>query len=78
MDEKRISALEARIGTLESDLEAVTNALVTVLSQLTAGDPRRKQIAERLRTVGDVPAMKSPTARRLMDSIADRIETAGT
>lgn len=78
MDENRINALEARIGKLESDLEAVTNALVTVLSQVTAGDPRRKQIAERLRTVGDVPAMRSATARRLMDTLADRIETAGT
>lgn len=78
MDDKKISALEARVATLEADLEAMTNALVTVLSQVTAGDPRRKQIAERLRTVGDVPAMKSAAARRLMDTIADRIETAGT
>lgn len=78
MDDSRISALEARIEKLETDLEAMTSALVTVLSQVTAGDPRRKQIAERLRTVGDVPATRSPTARRLMDTIADRIETAGT
>lgn len=78
MDDNRISALEARIGNLETDLEAMTNALVTVLSQMTAGDPRRKRIAERLRTVGDVPAMKSARARHLMDTIADRIETAGT
>jgi len=77
MDDSRISALEARIDKLETDLEAMTSALVTVLSQVTAGDPRRKQIAERLRTVGDVPATRSATARRLMDTIADRIETAG-
>lgn len=77
MEESQIGALEARIATLESELVALTNALVTVLSQLAAGDPRRKQIAERLRTVGEVPATESPAARRLMDIIADRIETAG-
>lgn len=77
MNENRIGALETRIGKLESELEAMSHALVTVLSQLAVSDPRRKQIAERLRTVGDVPATRSATARHLMDAIADRIETAG-
>jgi len=49
-----------------------------VISTIAAGDPNRMILAERLRTVGDRPGMETATARRLLDSIADHIETAGT
>ncbi len=84
MSEDRFKALEGRIAKLEqeiqareSDLQALTNALIEAISMVLANDPRRKQVAERLRTFGDRPGIASKAARRLFDSLADRIETAG-
>ncbi len=75
--EERVAKLEKENRAREKDLASVTKALVMVLSIVTANDPKRKQIAERLRTVGDQPAMDTEIARNLMNSIADRIETSG-
>lgn len=75
--EQRVAKLEKQIGAREKDLTSVTKALVMVLSIVTASDPKRKQIAERLRTVGDQPAMDTEIARNLLNAIADRIETSG-
>ena len=78
MSNATIKALEERVASLERELDGATRALVTVISTLAAGDPNRMILAERLRTVGDRPGMETATARRLLDSIADHIETAGT
>ncbi len=84
MSEERIKALEGRIAALEQDIQereadvrALTNALIEAISMVLANDPRRKQLAERLRTFGDRPGIASEAARRLFDALADRIETAG-
>lgn len=78
MSSAMIKALEERVANLEKELDGATRALVTVISTLAAGDPHRMILAERLRTVGDRPGMETASARRLLDSIADHIETAGT
>lgn len=77
MSNETIKALEARVATLEKELDGATRALVTVISTLAAGDPHRMTLAERLRTVGDKPGMETAAARKLLDDIADHIETAG-
>ncbi len=77
MSNETIKALEARVATLERELDGATRALVTVISTLAAGDPRRMSLAERLRTVGEKPGMETAAARKLLDDIADHIETAG-
>ncbi len=77
MSKDTIKALEARVATLEKELDGATRALVTVISTLAAGDPRRMSLAERLRTVGEKPGMETAAARKLLDDIADHIETAG-
>jgi len=78
MSNDAIKALEARVATLEKELDGATRALITVLSTLAARDPNRMTLAERLRTIGDRPGMETAAARRLLDDIADHIETAGT
>jgi len=78
MSKDAIKALEARVATLEKELDGATRALITVLSTLAARDPNRMTLAERLRTIGDRPGMETAAARRLLDDIADHIETAGT
>ncbi len=78
MSNESIKALEARVATLEKELDGATRALITVISTLAAGDPNRLSLAERLRTVGEKPGMETAAARQLLDSIADHIETAGT
>ena len=78
MSKDAIKALEARVATLEKELDGATRALITVLSTLAARDPNRLTLAERLRTIGDRPGMETAAARRLLDDIADHIETAGT
>ena len=77
MSNDAIKALEARVATLEKELDGATRALITVLSTLAARDPNRMTLAERLRTIGDRPGMETAAARRLLDDIADHIETAG-
>ncbi|MDH3229466.1 MAG: hypothetical protein OEN55_06715 [Alphaproteobacteria bacterium] len=77
MSNDAIKALEARVATLEKELDGATRALITVLSTLAARDPNRLTLAERLRTIGDKPGMETVAARRLLDDIADHIETAG-
>ena len=77
MSKDAIKALEARVATLEKELDGATRALITVLSTLAARDPNRMTLAERLRTIGDRPGMETAAARRLLDDIADHIETAG-
>jgi DNA-binding ferritin-like protein (Dps family) len=74
---EEIKALEARVAELEADLQAVTKAIVSIVSTMAARDEHRMQLAERLRTIGDGPATDTEIARRLLDNIADRIETAG-
>lgn len=74
---EEIKTLEARVAALEADLQAVTKAVVTVVATMAAHDEHRMQFAERLRTIGDGPATDTEIARRLLDTIADRIETAG-
>jgi hypothetical protein len=78
MSNESIKALEARVATLEKELDGATRALITVISTLAANDPNRLSLAERLRTVGERPGMETAAARQLLDSIADHIETAGT
>lgn len=78
MSNESIKALEARVATLEKELDGATRALITVISTLAASDPNRLSLAERLRTVGERPGMETAAARQLLDSIADHIETAGT
>ena len=78
MSNESIKALEARVATLEKELDGATRALITVISTLAANDPNRLSLAERLRTVGEKPGMETAAARQLLDSIADHIETAGT
>ena len=77
MSNEMIKALEARVATLEKELDGATRALITVISTLAASDPNRMSLAERLRTVGERPGMETAAARQLLDSIADHIETAG-
>ncbi len=77
MTNDAIKALEARVATLEKELDGATRALITVISTLAARDPNRMTLAERLRTVGERPGMETAAARRLLDDIADHIETAG-
>ena len=77
MSNESIKALEARVATLEKELDGATRALITVISTLAANDPNRLSLAERLRTVGEKPGMETAAARQLLDSIADHIETAG-
>ena len=77
MSNETIKALEARVTTLEKELDGATRALITVISTLAATDPNRMMLAERLRTVGERPGMETAAARQLIDSIADHIETAG-
>ena len=77
MSNETIKALEARVATLEKELDGATRALITVISTLAANDPNRLSLAERLRTVGERPGMETAAARQLLDSIADHIETAG-
>lgn len=77
MSNESIKALEARVATLEKELDGATRALITVISTLAASDPNRLSLAERLRTVGERPGMETAAARQLLDSIADHIETAG-
>lgn len=78
MSNATIKALEERVDNLEKELDGATRALITVISTLAAADPHRMTLAERLRTSGDRPGMQTASARRLLDSIADHIETAGT
>ena len=77
MSNETIKALEARVATLEKELDGATRAMITVISTLAATDPNRLTLAERLRTVGHRPGMETAAARKLLDSIADHIETAG-
>ena len=84
MTEHTTKALNDRIETLETDLRAseadvgaLTKALIETISALAADHPRRAKIAERLRSFGDNNTLNSKQAHRLMDAIADRIETAG-
>ncbi|UCH75215.1 MAG: hypothetical protein JSU82_05050 [Rhodospirillales bacterium] len=77
MTNQTIEALEARVATLEKELDGATRAIITVISTLAANDPNRMSLAERLRTIGDKPGMETTAARQLLDSIADHIETAG-
>lgn len=78
MTNQTIEALEARVATLERELDGATRAIITVISTLAANDPNRLTLAERLRTVGEKPGMETAAARQLLDAIADHIETAGT
>lgn len=73
----RIQTLETELKASEGDIAALTKALIETISALAADHPRRAKIAERLRSFGDNGALNSRQAHRLMDSIADRIETAG-
>lgn len=73
----RIETLEAHVKACESDITALTKALIETISALAADHPRRAKIAERLRSFGDNTTLDSKQAYRLMDAIADRIETAG-
>jgi len=77
MSNETIKALEVRVATLERELDGATRAMITVISALAARDPNRLSLAERLRTVGEKPGMETAAARRLLDDIADHIETAG-
>lgn len=78
MSDKKITALEARVETLESELTALTNAIAIIVSQLARNDPKRARFAERIRTLGERPGMESAAVRHLLDDIADRIDTIGT
>lgn len=77
MSNDAMKALEARVATLEKELDGATRALITVISTLARNSPDRMSLAERLRTVGERPGMETTAARRLLDDIADHIETAG-
>ncbi len=78
MSDKNVTALEARVETLEAELSALTNAIAIIVSQLARNDPKRARFAERIRTLGDRPGMESVAVRHLLDDIADRIDTIGT
>jgi hypothetical protein len=77
MSEDRIKALEERVAAMDSDMQAVSKAVAIAVSLIARNDPKKMQIAERLRTLGDRPGLDSVTARDLLDNIADRIETTG-
>lgn len=72
-----IETLGTDIKAREAEISALTTALIETISALAADHPKRAKIAERLRSFGDNPDLKSKQAHRLMDTIADRIETAG-
>lgn len=74
---ERIDTLETEIKAQELDVTTLTKSLVETISALAADHPQRAKIAERLRSFGDNPGLNSRQAHRLMDMIADRIETAG-
>ncbi len=78
MSDKKITALERRVETLEGELSALTKAIAFIVSQLARNDPKRARLAERLRTLGDRPGLESAAVRHLLDDIADRIDTIGT
>ncbi|MBE9553299.1 MAG: hypothetical protein IMF05_07545 [Proteobacteria bacterium] len=77
MSEQKIKALEERVTAMDNDMQSISKALVFAISLLARSDPKKLRLAERLRTLGDRPEMDSQAARDLLDSIADRIETAG-
>ena len=76
--EERLQQAEREIRELDGELQALSRTLVIVISSLAANNPDRLQFAERMRTLGDQAHMESKTSRRLLDSIADRIDTIGT
>lgn len=78
MSEDRIKALEERVAAMDNDMQAVSRAVAIAVSLLARNDPKKLQIAERLRTLGDRPELQSDAARDLLDAIADRIETTGS
>ena len=78
MSDERVKALEERVAAMDNDMEAISKALVFAISLLARNDPKKLRLAERLRTLGDRPEMDSQAARDLLDSLADRIETAGS
>ncbi|MEN8196965.1 MAG: hypothetical protein ABFS30_10705 [Pseudomonadota bacterium] len=77
MSDERVKALEERVAAMDNDMQAISKAMVFAISLLARNDPKKLRLAERLRTLGDRPEMDSQAARDLLDSIADRIETAG-
>ena len=77
MSDERIKALEARVAAMDKDMQAVTKAMIVAISLLARNDPKKLQLAERLRTLGERPELDSDAAHKLLDIIADRIETAG-
>ena len=77
MSDERIKALEARVAAMDKDTQAVTKAMIVAISLLARNDPKKLQLAERLRTLGERPELDSDAAHALLDVIADRIETAG-
>ena len=77
MSDERIKALEARVADMDKDMQAVTKAMIVAISLLARNDPKKLQLAERLRTLGVRPELDSEAAHELLDVIADRIETAG-
>lgn len=78
MSEERIKALEERVAAMDNDLQSVSKAVAFAVALLARNDPKKLRFAERLRTLGDRPEMDSQAARDLLDSIADRVETAGS
>lgn len=75
---ERIAKLEREIRAQDSELQAFARTMVIVISTLASNNPDRLIFAERMRTIGDTAHMESMTSRRLVDAIADRIETVGT